>query len=77
MRHVRELWLPFLILVQSSLLFSLLLPFFPVDETRYLSVAWEMNINDSFIVPLQHGLPYSPKPPLLFWLVNLDEQFSA
>jgi 4-amino-4-deoxy-L-arabinose transferase-like glycosyltransferase len=71
-RHSKDLWLPCLILVTSSLLFSALLPFFPVDETRYLSVAWEMNLHDSFIVPLQNGLPYSHKPPLLFWLVNLD-----
>lgn len=65
-------WLPFAILALPAIAFSLLLPYFPVDETRYLSVAWEMWDKGSFIVPLQNGLPYSHKPPLLFWLFNLD-----
>ncbi|BCG49007.1 Uncharacterized integral membrane, glycosyltransferase [Citrifermentans bremense] len=70
--QAKGLWLPFLILAGTCLLFSLVLPFFPVDETRYLSVAWEMKVHDSFIVPIQNALPYSHKPPLLFWLINLD-----
>ncbi|WP_136515081.1 ArnT family glycosyltransferase [Geomonas edaphica] len=65
-------WLPFAILALPALAFSLLLPYFPIDETRYLSVGWEMWNQGSFIVPLQNGLPYSHKPPLLFWLFNLD-----
>jgi 4-amino-4-deoxy-L-arabinose transferase-like glycosyltransferase len=44
--------------------------FTPLDETRYLSVAWEMWQGESFIVPLLNGLPYSHKPPLLFWLIH-------
>ncbi len=67
-----QAWLPFAILILTGLAFSLLLPYFPIDETRYLSVAWEMWDKGSFIVPLQNGLPYSHKPPLLFWLINLD-----
>lgn len=42
----------------------------PIDETRYLTVAWEMWSRDSFLVPLLNGEPYSHKPPLLFWLVH-------
>lgn len=72
MRLIRLLWFPFLILVLPALVFSLFLPYFPVDETRYLSVAWEMRQQNSFIVPLQNALPYSHKPPLLFWLFNMD-----
>lgn len=68
----KQLWFPFLIIVFPGLIFSLYLPYFPVDETRYLSVAWEMRLYDSFIVPIQNALPYSHKPPLLFWLFNLD-----
>ncbi|MBL6931840.1 MAG: glycosyltransferase family 39 protein, partial [Rhodospirillales bacterium] len=45
-------------------------PFLPVDETRYLAVAWEMWRDKSFIVPHLNGEPYSHKPPLLFWLMN-------
>jgi 4-amino-4-deoxy-L-arabinose transferase-like glycosyltransferase len=46
-------------------------PLFPVDETRYVSVAWEMWLNQDFLVPHLNGQTYSHKPPLLFWLINL------
>ncbi|MFM7067367.1 MAG: ArnT family glycosyltransferase [Gammaproteobacteria bacterium] len=42
----------------------------PIDETRYLAVAWEMWSRDSFLVPYLNGEPYSHKPPLLFWLFH-------
>ncbi|WPD24324.1 MAG: glycosyltransferase family 39 protein [Candidatus Electrothrix scaldis] len=45
-------------------------PPFPIDETRYLSVAWEMWHNQQFLVPHINGIPYSHKPPLLFWLIH-------
>jgi len=43
----------------------------PIDETRYLSVAWEMWLQKQFWVPLLNGQAYSHKPPLLFWLFQL------
>ncbi len=46
------------------------MPAFPVDETRYLTVAWEMRANNSWALPTLNFAPYSHKPPLLFWLVN-------
>ncbi len=46
-------------------------PLIPIDETRYLSVAWEMWQNGDFLVPHINGLPYSQKPPLLFWCIHL------
>lgn len=45
-------------------------PVLPIDETRYLSVAWEMWRNHQFLVPHINGVPYSHKPPLLFWLIQ-------
>ncbi|HXV07278.1 MAG TPA: glycosyltransferase family 39 protein [Burkholderiales bacterium] len=45
-------------------------PLWPVDETRYLSVAWEMWLRADFLVPYLNGAPYSHKPPLLFWLMQ-------
>lgn len=45
-------------------------PLLPIDETRYLAVAWEMRLHGDWIVPHLNGLPYSHKPPLLFWLIN-------
>ena len=47
-------------------------PLIPIDETRYLSVAWEMWQNNNFLVPHINGHPYSHKPPLLFWLINFS-----
>ncbi len=44
--------------------------YFPVDETRYLGVAWEMWVRGDFLVPYHNGLPYDHKPPLLFWLIH-------
>lgn len=46
-------------------------PAIPVDETRYLAVAWEMWLRGDFLVPYLNGEPYSHKPPLLFWLFHL------
>lgn len=44
-------------------------PLLPIDETRYLSVAWEMWQRRDWITPYLNGLPYSDKPPLLFWYI--------
>jgi 4-amino-4-deoxy-L-arabinose transferase-like glycosyltransferase len=46
-------------------------PLLPMDETRYLAVAWEMWLRGDFLVPHLNGETYSHKPPLLFWLINL------
>lgn len=45
-------------------------PLLPVDETRYLSVAWEMWQSGDLLVPTLNGELYTHKPPLLFWLIN-------
>lgn len=45
-------------------------PLLPVDETRYLAVAWEMWQRGDFLVPYLNGEPYSHKPPMLFWLIH-------
>lgn len=50
-------------------------PLIPIDETRYLSVAWEMWQGNDFLVPHSNGQPYSHKPPLLFWLIHLSWLF--
>ncbi|MEZ6061316.1 MAG: glycosyltransferase family 39 protein [Planctomycetaceae bacterium] len=46
-------------------------PLIPVDETRYLAVAWEMHDSGDFLVSHLNGETYAHKPPLLFWLINL------
>ncbi len=47
-----------------------LLPPLPIDETRYLAVAWEMRSGGDWLVPHLNGAAYADKPPLLFWLIN-------
>jgi 4-amino-4-deoxy-L-arabinose transferase-like glycosyltransferase len=46
-------------------------PALPVDETRYLAVAWEMWWRGSIAVPYLNGEYYDGKPPLFFWLMQL------
>lgn len=46
-------------------------PLIPIDETRYLTVAWEMRLSHDWLVPHLNGEAYSHKPPMLFWLINL------
>lgn len=53
-----------------ALLSLLLRPLLPVDETRYLTVAWEMWDKGQFLVPHLNGQPYDHKPPALFWLIH-------
>jgi len=44
-------------------------PLLPLDETRCVSVAWEMWQSGNLLVPHLNGTPYSHKPPLLCWLI--------
>lgn len=53
------------VLITVSLL---LRPAYPLDETRYLAVAWEMWRDGNFLLPHLNAEPYADKPPLLFWL---------
>lgn len=46
-------------------------PIFPVDETRYLTVAWEMHQSGNWILPTLNGEAYHHKPPVLFWMINI------
>jgi len=45
-------------------------PLTPIDETRYVSVAWEMWLRGDFLVPFKNGEAYSHKPPLMFWMFH-------
>ncbi|MFD1195991.1 ArnT family glycosyltransferase [Seohaeicola saemankumensis] len=60
-----------LVVVLVFVLDVVMRPMMPTNETRYLGVAWEMLAGNHWLVPFKNGLPYSHKPPLLFWLINL------
>ncbi|HYA39207.1 MAG TPA: glycosyltransferase family 39 protein [Candidatus Methylomirabilis sp.] len=42
----------------------------PVDETRMLTVAWEMWTRSEFVLPSLNGELYARQPPLIAWLID-------
>lgn len=66
-----ERLLPYLFLLALLCIALAFRPLLPVDETRYLSVAWEMYLGGHVFVPTMNFAPYLQKPPLLFWLIDL------
>ena len=64
--------LPYLLLALLFVTTIAFRPVLPVDETRYLSVSWEMLLKGSYIVPTMNFVPYFSKPPLLFWLIDIS-----
>lgn len=67
----RDLLLAFAILVALTGVAFIARPLTPIDETRYISVAWEMWLRGDWLVPYKNGEPYSHKPPLLMWLYQI------
>lgn len=66
-----EYALPVLLLFGLYLTVLIFRPLMPVDETRYMSVAWEMFLRGDWLSPLTVNFqPYHHKPPLLFWMIN-------
>lgn len=70
----RIVWHPltvaFLLLTALMVTIDLTRPLMPVDETRYLTVAWEYFVRGEWILPTLNYDPYHHKPPVLFWLIN-------
>ncbi|RWP27036.1 glycosyltransferase family 39 protein [Mesorhizobium sp.] len=66
-----ERLLPYLLLAAFFIVSAIFRPILPIDETRYLAVAWEMFSRQDFLVPTLNFEPYFHKPPLLFWLIDL------
>lgn len=67
-RVLQRLPLLLMLVLTASCLWSR--PLLPIDETRYLAVAWEMWTSGDWLVAHLNGLTYAHKPPLLFWLIN-------
>ena len=64
----RLLLLSLLLLLALTAVALLTRPLTPIDETRYVSAAWEMWLRGDFLVPFKNGAPYSDKPPFMFWM---------
>lgn len=68
----REFGLPILLLLVLYIATITFRPLLPVDETRYMSIAWEMYLRHDPLAPLTMNFqPYNQKPPLLFWNICL------
>lgn len=67
---LHDIWFTAVLWLVLMISAIVLRPLLPIDETRYLSVAWEMHTSGSYLVPHINGELYSHKPPLLFWLIN-------
>jgi 4-amino-4-deoxy-L-arabinose transferase-like glycosyltransferase len=65
------LLLSLLLLAALTVVALLTRPLIPIDETRYVSAAWEMWLRGDFLVPFKNGEPYSHKPPLMFWMFQI------
>jgi 4-amino-4-deoxy-L-arabinose transferase-like glycosyltransferase len=65
------------LLLLLSLLTVVVRPPLPVDETRYLAVAWEAHERGDMLVSHLNSDTYAHKPPLLFWLINLMWQLTG
>ena len=68
---IDPIWIAVLVSTLFVLVAVLTRPLIPIDETRYLTVAWEMRLSGDWLVPHLNGEAYSHKPPMLFWLINL------
>lgn len=64
--------LPYVLLALAFAVSLALRPVIPIDETRYLTAAWEMWLRRNFLEPTVNFAPYFEKPPLLFWLIDLS-----
>lgn len=51
--------------------------FIPANELRYLSIADEALANGNVFTFYNHGLPYTDKPPLFFWLLMLCRRIAG
>lgn len=70
-KFITILWLPLSIFLLCATA-AFYRPLLPIDETRYMSVAWEMYLRHGWFEPLTMNFePYHHKPPLLFWMINL------
>ncbi len=66
----RAIWLTAFLWLAVVVVALAVRPLLPVDETRYLAVAWDMWRERHYLVPHLNGEAYSHKPPLLFWLMT-------
>lgn len=66
-----RLWMVLAALALVFVLMILMRPLLPIDETRYLAVAWEMRLSHDPVHLTKNFAFYTHKTPLLFVMINL------
>ena len=69
---VAAVWAPIALMGIFIYLSAFIRPVIPPDETRYLTVAWEMWVRHDFVLPTLNFAAYHQKPPMLFWLIDIS-----
>lgn len=63
------LWiLPLCVLPISAFFFASGLEI-EADNLKYMGIAWGMQETGNYLIPFANGVPYTDKPPLLFWMI--------
>ena len=68
--NIQRPYAPLILSVVFVTLYLALIHMKPGNELHYTSIAWQMFKSHHFILPLQAGIPYAEKPPLLFWIMS-------
>src|SRR5881227_687596 len=71
MRRERALQVAVILLFFSVFLSPARRDLFVGDETKYAQVVREMRAGGSFFLPTLNGTPFTHKPPLHFWMIDL------
>src|SRR6266446_7085624 len=71
MQRERVLSILLLAIVLSALASPFQRDLFVGDETKYGQVVREMRATDAFFLPTLNGAPFTHKPPLHFWMIDL------
>jgi 4-amino-4-deoxy-L-arabinose transferase-like glycosyltransferase len=64
-------WLPLILMIVLSAHSSHIDNGVSHVRLKYLGISWTMLQSHHYLIPVVNGIPYSDKPPLLFWLVAL------
>ncbi|HEX9493741.1 MAG TPA: hypothetical protein VGA33_10785, partial [Thermoanaerobaculia bacterium] len=67
----RIILIALILVVVSTWITPLQRELFIGDETKYAQVVREMRATGAFFLPTLNGAPFTHKPPLHFWMIDL------
>src|SRR3954454_5553113 len=60
-----------LLLIAAAFITPMQRDLFVGGETKYGQVVREMRATGAFFLPTLNGTPFTPKPPIRFWMIDL------